>query len=195
MKFFLRRERLKAHFSAFLLGPFDEPAFRIRLDVLQLFDIEGGHEGPKHPRAGLAEPLIQIKGSDQGFYRISTDPRALQFIGFDPMFEQAEDPQVLGQTAQAFPAHQFGTHSGQKTFLGFGELLIEMFGDHRVQNGISQKFQPLVAVSGVVPFQYRSMAKGLSEQLHISGPDTEPALKLLSELLLVLEGGQAFSLR
>ena len=47
-------------------------------------------------------------------------------------------------TVKAFTLHDFCSSAGQKTFVFFREVVVEISRHHEVEHGISQEFQPLI---------------------------------------------------
>jgi len=59
-------------------------------------------------------------------------------------FYQVIQPHFLGQLIQLYPAYDLGPHLGKESFIAGGEGLEKKVGSDGIQDGIAEKFQPLV---------------------------------------------------
>lgn len=174
---------LEVQRSSLFLGPFDQAAFGIRFGSLQAFDIERAYEGTKDPLPCPFESFIQVISADHGFQSISSDPGILEFFRSDLLVQEAKEVQPFSQLVEPLPAYEFGAHLGQEAFIGIGIMLKEVFGNDRIEDGISQELEPFIAKAGIAGYKGGAMPKCLSVKLRTPCPDPQVPLQFLSKAL------------
>ena len=103
---------------------------------------------------GLANASVQIDGSQQRLHRIGLDGGAGPAAAVVLPLAQAEiaaQIQALGHFHQAVLTHQGRPDAGQVPFRQVWTGAVKMVRHHQAQDGVSQKFQPLVAVGVTSP--------------------------------------------
>ena len=127
---------------------------------------------------GRANTPVQIDRRQHGLHRVRLNGgTGTAAAGLLSLAQQQVGTQIQGlrHLHQALLAHQGGPHPGQLSLGQIGMAPVQVVGHHHAQDGVSQKFQPLIALQ-LAPALIGAGAVGQSvfQQL--------PVLKLVAQL-------------
>lgn len=117
----------------------------------------------------ISQSAVQEDCGQKGFHRIGQNGgTAASAAGIFPFAQFQIIPQIqgLGHQHQAVFADQIGANAGEIPLWEVGERAVEVFRHNHSENGVSQKFQPLVAADAaqVVLIGVGAVGQGVVQQ-------------------------------
>ena len=142
--------------------------------------VEFGHRHiaenkPLDDPLGRLHAAIQEACRDDGFHRVRQDglplPSAALLLAVSQQ-QMLSQVQPVCHRRQGFFTHHIRPHPGQLALRAILEMMVQIVRHHHAQDGVPQKFQPLVAGQAVVPalVGVGGMSQGILQQRNILKP-------------------------
>ena len=132
---------------------------------------------------GCVESAIEQDRAEQRLVSVGEGgravPAAMQFLtpAEDQMLPEAQVPGALGQGSAV---DQLGAGFGQRALAKGGELFIQLAREHKLQNGITQEFEPLIGLHRrSVLMRDRGVRQGEPQESGVAEDVAQPGLQVI----------------
>ena len=136
------------HFQQFL-APFQKLALEVDFFVGNLVQIdEFLQDALLYKLLATSIPFVQIDGAHYGLKSIAAEV-AVVVLGVFVTLDKFVESQIVGYLPKSFSLYNPTAGVGQESFVLVGKVFVHDVSYYRIENGVSEKLQPFVALEVV----------------------------------------------